>query len=193
VAAAAALATIAAGLAPAAAQVAPRGSAAPAVTHYKGILGVAHLVPRTVRHTTGSGPAPMFPKGARHLPGATSRRWRRCPPPSRQRGPHRRRPGHCPTSTAPAAGTASSPTTTRSSSHRTRGCVRPTRSCWSRSIPRTASAERTGSRSAGRPSPARPRTGIRTGDARGRSPARLIVLAGLANDPARQGTPAAGR
>lgn len=70
VAAAAALATIAAGLAPAAAQLAPRGGAAPVVTHYKGTLGVAHLVPRTARHAPHSGPAEMFPKGARHLPGA---------------------------------------------------------------------------------------------------------------------------
>src|SRR5215469_7690283 len=70
VAAAAALATIAAGLAPAAAQLTPRGSAAPAVTHYKGTLGVTHLVPRTARHTPRSGPARMFPKGSRHLPGA---------------------------------------------------------------------------------------------------------------------------
>ncbi len=69
-AAAAALATIAAGLAPAAAQLAPRGRAAPVVTHYKGTLGVAHLVPRTARHTPRSGPARIFSKGARHLPGA---------------------------------------------------------------------------------------------------------------------------
>src|SRR5215831_14046212 len=69
VAAAAALATIAAGLAPAAAQLAPPGGAAPAVTHYKGTLGVAHLVPRTARPAPGSGPARMIPKGARHLPG----------------------------------------------------------------------------------------------------------------------------
>jgi len=70
VAAAAALATIAAGLAPAAAQLAPRGSAAPAVTRYKGTLGVAHLVPRAARPAPGSGPARMFSKGARHLPGS---------------------------------------------------------------------------------------------------------------------------
>src|SRR5215471_14054583 len=70
VAAATALATIAAGLVPAAAQLAPRGSAAPAVTRYKGTMGVAHLLPRAVRHGPGSGPARMFPKGARHLPGA---------------------------------------------------------------------------------------------------------------------------
>src|SRR5215469_18294150 len=68
VAAAAALATIAAGLAPAAAQLAPRGSAAPAVTRYNGTRGVTHLVPRTARHAPGSGPARMFPKGARRLP-----------------------------------------------------------------------------------------------------------------------------
>ena len=68
-AAATALATIAAGLVPAAAQLAPQGSAAPAVTRYKGTMGVAHLVPRVVRHGPGSGPARMFPKGARHLPG----------------------------------------------------------------------------------------------------------------------------
>ncbi len=67
-AAAAALATIAAGLVPAAAQLAPRGSAAPAVTHYTGTRGVAHLVPRTARHIPGSGPARMFSKGARRLP-----------------------------------------------------------------------------------------------------------------------------
>ena len=70
VAAAAALATIAAGLAPAAAQLVPRGSAAPAATRYTGTTGVAHLVPRTARPAPGSGPARMFPKGARRLPGA---------------------------------------------------------------------------------------------------------------------------
>ena len=68
VAAAAALVTIAAGLAPAAAQLAPQGGATPVVTHYKGTLGVAHLVPRTARPAPGSGPARMFPKGARRLP-----------------------------------------------------------------------------------------------------------------------------
>jgi hypothetical protein len=70
VATAAALATIAAGLAPAAAQLAPRDSTAPAVTHYQGTRGVTHLVPRTARRAPGSGPARMFSKGARHLPGA---------------------------------------------------------------------------------------------------------------------------
>jgi hypothetical protein len=70
VAAAAALATMAAGLAPAAAQLAPRDSAAPAVTHYQGTRGVTHLVPRSARRAAGSGPARMFSKGARHLPGA---------------------------------------------------------------------------------------------------------------------------
>jgi hypothetical protein len=54
VAAAAGLAMIAAGLAPAAAaHVTARGDAAPAVTHYKGTTGVAHLVPRSARHVTG--------------------------------------------------------------------------------------------------------------------------------------------
>ena len=70
-AAAAVMATIAAGLAPAAAQLAPRSSnAAPAVTRYQGTLGAAHLMPRTVRRTPGSGPARIFAKGARQLPGA---------------------------------------------------------------------------------------------------------------------------
>jgi hypothetical protein len=53
VAAAASLAVIAAGLAPAAAHVAPRGSAAPAVTHYNGTQGVARLLPRATQHATG--------------------------------------------------------------------------------------------------------------------------------------------
>jgi len=70
VATAAALATIAAGLAPAAAQLAPRGSAAPVATHYQGTRGVTHLVPRAARRAPGSGPARMFSKAARHLPGA---------------------------------------------------------------------------------------------------------------------------
>jgi hypothetical protein len=64
VAAAAGLAMIAAGLAPAAAaHVTSGGSAAPAVTHYKGTTGVAHMVPRTARHATGT--APMFQRGVR--------------------------------------------------------------------------------------------------------------------------------
>jgi len=55
VAAAAGLAMIAAGLAPAAAaHVTSGASAAPAVTHYKGTTGVAHLVPRSARHATGA-------------------------------------------------------------------------------------------------------------------------------------------
>src|SRR6516164_4059573 len=70
VATATALATIAAGLAPAAAQLAPRGSAAPVATHYQGTRGVTHLVPRAARRAPGSGPARMFSKAARHLPGA---------------------------------------------------------------------------------------------------------------------------
>jgi hypothetical protein len=70
VAAAAALAMIAAGHAPAAALLAPRGGTAPAVTRYNGTPGVAHLVPRTARPAPGSGPARMFPKGARSLPGS---------------------------------------------------------------------------------------------------------------------------
>jgi hypothetical protein len=69
VAATAALVTIGAGLAPATAQLAPRGSTASAVTRYKGTLGAAHLVPRTARHAPRSGPARMFSKGARRLPG----------------------------------------------------------------------------------------------------------------------------
>ena len=63
VAAAACLATTAAGLAPAAAHVAARGSAAPAVTHYTGTPGVARLVPRAARHATGV--APMIQHGSR--------------------------------------------------------------------------------------------------------------------------------
>jgi len=63
VAAAACLATTAAGLAPAAAHVAARGSAAPAVTHYTGTPGVARLVPRAARHATGA--APMIQRGSR--------------------------------------------------------------------------------------------------------------------------------
>src|SRR5690348_2981769 len=55
---------IAAGLAPAAAaHVTSGGSAAPVVTHYKGTTGVAHMVPRTARHATGT--APMFQRGVR--------------------------------------------------------------------------------------------------------------------------------
>ena len=67
-AAAAGLAMIAAGLAPAAAAHVTRGSAAPVVTRYTGTRGVTHLVPRTARHAPASGPAQMFPKGARRLP-----------------------------------------------------------------------------------------------------------------------------
>ena len=73
VAAAASLAMIAAGLAPAAQASAlrgpapaPGGSAAPAVTYYKGTPGVARLLPRRVVVT--SGPARPFPRGARRLP-----------------------------------------------------------------------------------------------------------------------------
>jgi len=66
VAAAASLAMIAAGLAPAAAHVAPRASAARAVTHYTGTTGVARLVPRTARHATGE--RRLFPRGPRLLP-----------------------------------------------------------------------------------------------------------------------------
>ena len=66
VAAAASLATIAAGLAPAAAHVTARHSAAAVVTHYTGTRGVAHLVPRTARHTTGAGR--QFQRGPRWLP-----------------------------------------------------------------------------------------------------------------------------
>ena len=63
-AAAAGLALIAAGLAPAAAaHVTPRGSAAPAVTHYKGTAGVARILPRTARHATGA--TRMLQRGSR--------------------------------------------------------------------------------------------------------------------------------
>ena len=63
-AAAAGLALIAAGLAPAAAaHVTPRGSAAPAVTHYKGTAGVARMLPRTARHATGA--TRMLQRGSR--------------------------------------------------------------------------------------------------------------------------------
>jgi hypothetical protein len=62
VAATASLAMIAAGLAPAAAHVTPRGSAASAVTHYTGTGGVARLVPRSTRHL---GATRMFLKGSR--------------------------------------------------------------------------------------------------------------------------------
>jgi hypothetical protein len=64
VAAAAGLAMIAAGLAPAAAaHVTSRGSAAPAVTRYKGTTGVAHMVPRSARRATGA--TRMFQRGVR--------------------------------------------------------------------------------------------------------------------------------
>jgi len=64
VAAAAGLALIAAGLAPAAAaHLTPRGSAAPVVTHYKGTTGVARMVPRTARHATGA--TRMLQRGSR--------------------------------------------------------------------------------------------------------------------------------
>ncbi len=64
VAAAAGLAMIAAGLAPAAsAHVTPRGSAAPVVTRYKGTTGVARMVPRTARHAAGA--TRMLQRGAR--------------------------------------------------------------------------------------------------------------------------------
>src|SRR5689334_8102421 len=64
VAAAAGLAMIAAGLAPAAAaHVTPPGSAAPVVTHYKGTTGVAHMVPRSARRATGA--TRMLQRGSR--------------------------------------------------------------------------------------------------------------------------------
>ena len=63
VAAAASLAVIAAGLAPAAAHVAPQGGAASAVTHYKGTLGVARMVPRSARHAAGA--TQMTQRGSR--------------------------------------------------------------------------------------------------------------------------------
>ena len=63
VAAAACLATTAAGLAPAAAHTTSRAGAAPAVTHYTGTPGVARLVPRAARHATGA--APMIQHGSR--------------------------------------------------------------------------------------------------------------------------------
>jgi hypothetical protein len=64
VAAAAGLAMIAAGLAPAAAaHVTSGGSAAPAVTHYKGTTGVAHMVPRSARRATGA--TRMLQRGSR--------------------------------------------------------------------------------------------------------------------------------
>jgi hypothetical protein len=75
VAAAASLATIAAGLAPAAAHVTARGSVIPAVTHYAGTPGVAHLVPRTARHT---GATRMFQRGSR-LPAHTFSATERVP------------------------------------------------------------------------------------------------------------------
>ena len=63
-AAAAGLAMIAAGLAPAAAaHVTTGGSAASAVTHYKGTTGVARIVPRTARRATGA--TPMLQRGSR--------------------------------------------------------------------------------------------------------------------------------
>jgi len=65
VAAAACLATTAAGLAPAAAHTTSRAGAAPAVTHYSGTPGVARLVPRTARHPARA--APLIQRGARHL------------------------------------------------------------------------------------------------------------------------------
>jgi hypothetical protein len=68
VAAAAGLAMIAAGLAPAAAAHVTQGSAAPVVTRYTGTRGVTHLVPRTARHAPASGPVRKFSKGARRLP-----------------------------------------------------------------------------------------------------------------------------
>ena len=64
VAAAAGLAMIAAGLAPAAAaHVTPRGGTAPAVTHYQGTTGVARIVPRTARRATGA--TRMLQRGSR--------------------------------------------------------------------------------------------------------------------------------
>jgi hypothetical protein len=62
-AAAAGLAMIAAGLAPAAAAHVTRGSAAPVVTHYKGTMGVAHMVPRSARRATGA--TQMLQRGSR--------------------------------------------------------------------------------------------------------------------------------
>ena len=69
VAAAASLATIAAMLAPTAAQAsASGGSPSPAVTHYTGTPGVARLVPRH-KAAAGAQSAPrVVPRGARRLP-----------------------------------------------------------------------------------------------------------------------------
>jgi hypothetical protein len=78
VAAASGLALIAAGLAPAAAaHVTPRGSAAPAVTHYTGTTGVARLVPRSARHATGA--TRMTLRGVRVLPSHTFSATERVP------------------------------------------------------------------------------------------------------------------
>jgi hypothetical protein len=67
VAAAASLAMIAAGLAPAVAQAATSGSSPnPAVTHYTGTPGVARLVPRTKPAVTT--PLVTVPRGVRQLP-----------------------------------------------------------------------------------------------------------------------------
>ncbi len=67
VAAAASLATIAAGLAPTVAQAAASGSSPnPAVTHYTGTTGVARLVPR--RTPTVTTPLVTVPRGVRRLP-----------------------------------------------------------------------------------------------------------------------------
>jgi hypothetical protein len=64
---AASLAMIAAGLAPAVAQVsASGGSPAPAVTHYTGTPGVARLVPRSA--PAAGTPSALPPRGARRLP-----------------------------------------------------------------------------------------------------------------------------
>ena len=76
VAAAAGLAMIAAGLAPAAAAHVTRGGAAPAVTHYKGTTGVAHMVPRSARRATGA--TPMRQRGSR-LSGHTFSQAERVP------------------------------------------------------------------------------------------------------------------
>jgi hypothetical protein len=68
VAAAAGLAMITAGLAPAIAQAsAPGGRTAPAVTYYTGTPGVARMLPRGA-HAAGPAAARVLPRGARRLP-----------------------------------------------------------------------------------------------------------------------------
>ena len=149
---AAGLATIAAGLVPTVARAsAPGGSPVPAVTQYTGTPGVARLVPRTA--PAAGAPSAAGPRAARRLPSghfSATETMPGAPAPAAAAAAAAATSSPWSTSTGRAAATARSPTSSRRSSRRTRGCARATDSCWSRSTRRTASTARTGRRCAAR-------------------------------------------